>query len=75
MKCGNGHSSKYLNSGLFKYSVETNNTMITLDDFKIIGKGYKRWRFRRKLAELLHIKEKRSSLNIQEASVPVKIFN
>ena len=31
--------------------------------FKIIGKDYKISKFRRKLAESLHIKEKRSSLN------------
>ena len=47
--------------------------MVTLDDFKIIGKSYKRSKFRRKLAESLHIKEKRCSLNTQETSVPLKI--
>ena len=47
---------------------------MTYDDFKIIGKGYKRSKFRCKLAESLHIKEKRS-LNTQEASVPRKLFN
>ena len=45
--------------------------MVTLDEFKIIGKGYKRSKFRHKLAESLQIKEKRSSLNTQEASVPL----
>ena len=44
---------------------------MTLDEFKIIGKGYKRSKFRHKLAESLQIKEKRSSLNTQEASVPL----
>ena len=43
-----------------------------LDDFKFIGKGDKRSKFRRKLAESLHIKENRSSLNTQEVSVPPK---
>ena len=47
--------------------METNHKRVTLDDFKIIGKGCKRSKFRRKLAESLHIKEKRSSLNTQEA--------
>ena len=40
---------------------------VTLDDFKIKGKGYKRWKFRRKL--------KRSSLSTQEASVLLKLLN
>ena len=48
--------------------------MVTLDDFKIIEKGYKRSKFRHKLAVLLHIKEKHSFLNTQEASIPLKLF-
>ena len=69
------HSGKDSKSHLFKHAKETNHKTVTLDDFKIIGKGYKRSKFRRKLAESLHIKEKRSSLNTQEASVPLKLFN
>ena len=55
--------------------METNHKMVTLDDFKIIGKGYKRSKFKRKLAESVRIKEKRSSLNTQDASVSLKFFN
>ena len=55
--------------------METNHKTVTLDDFKIIRKGYKRSKFRRKLAESLHIKEKHSSLNTHEASVPLNLFN
>ena len=72
MKDHSGNDSK---SHLFKHPMETNHKMVTLDDFKIIGIGYKRSKFRRKLPESLHIKEKRSSLNTQEASVPLKLFN
>ena len=68
-------SDKGLKSHLFKHSVETNHKMVKLGDFRIIGKGYKRSKFRRNLTELLHIKEKRSSLNTQDASVPLKLFN
>ena len=55
--------------------METNHKMVPLDDFQIMGKGYKISKFRRKLAESLHIKKKRSSLNTQEASIPPKLFN
>ena len=55
--------------------VETNHKMVTLEDSKIMGKGYKRSKLSRKLAELLHIKETRSSLHIQETSVPLMLFN
>ena len=54
--------------------METKYKMVILDDFIIIGKGYKRSKFRRKLAELLHIKET-SSLNTQETFVPIKLSN
>ena len=37
--------------------METNHKMVPLDDFKIMRKGYKIPKFRRKLAESLHIKE------------------
>ena len=69
------HSGKDSKSHLFKHAMETNHKMVTLDGFKIIGKGYKRSKFRHKLAESLHIKEKRSSLNSQEDFVPLKLFN
>ena len=69
------HSGKDSKSHLFKQAMETNHKTVTLDDFKIIGKRYKRSKFRCKLAESLYIKEKRSSLNTQEASVPLKLFN
>ena len=69
------HSGKDSKSNLFKHAMETNHKTVTLDDFKIIGKGYKRSKFRRKLAESLHIKEKRSSLNTHDPSVLLKLFN
>ena len=58
-------SGNDLRFNLFKHSVKTKHNIATLDDFKITGKGYKRSKFRRKLAESLHIKERRSSLNTQ----------
>ena len=75
IECVKDHSGKDSKSHLFKHAKETNHKTVTLDDFKIIGKGYKRSKFRCKLAESLHIKEKHSSLNTQEASVPLKLFN
>ena len=69
------HSEKDLKSHLCKHLMETNHKRMTLDDFKIIGKGYKRSKFRSKLAESLYIKEKCSSLNTPEACFPRKLFN
>ena len=68
-------SGRDINSYLFKRLVGTNHKMVTLEDFKIVGKGCKRPKFRRNLAELLHIKKKPPSLNTQKPSVPLKLFN
>lgn len=68
-------SRKDLKSDLFKHMVGTNHKMVALDDFKIIGKGDKRSKLKRKLAELLRIKEEHSFLNAQEAPVSLKLFN
>ena len=48
-----GHSGKHLKFHLFKDSLETKHKMVTLDDLKIIGNGYKRSKFRRKFLNLL----------------------
>ena len=72
------HSVKDVRSHLFAHSVETEHKMVTLDDFKIVRKRYKRSKFRLKLAESLHVKEKRSVLNTQGTSVMMvmmKIMN
>ena len=49
-------SGKDSKSHLFKHSMEANHETVTLDDFKIKGKGYRRLKFRWKFAESLHIK-------------------
>ena len=40
-----------------------------------MSNGYKNNTFKRKLAETLHIEHKRPTLNVQEQSVPLKLFN
>ena len=44
-------------------------------NFEILSSGYKNNKFKRKLAEALHIKHERPTLNVQEQSVPLKLFN
>ena len=55
--------------------IEKEHKLPSLEDFiMILGKNYKKNKFRRKISELLYIKGKRSSLNTQEKSVPLKLF-
>ena len=72
MEHGKDHNGKGLNSDLLKHAVKINNKTVALAVFAIKGKSYKRSKFRCKLAESLHIKEKRSSLN---TSIQLKLFN
>ena len=63
------HSGKELESHLFKHLVKTDPKMVTLDDFKIIGKDYKRPNL--DVNKLIW----RSSLQTEKASVPLKLIN
>ena len=48
-----------LNNNVQNITQEKQET-VTLDDFKIIGKGYRKSKFRRKLAGSVHIRGQRS---------------
>ena len=59
----------------YKYAEKTGHENVNIDHLEILSNGYKNNRFKRKLAEALHIKHERPTLNIQEQSVPLKLFN
>ena len=63
------------NSHLFKHSVESRHDPVLKNDFRIIGKDYRNNTSRRKIAEVLFIKKMKPSLNIQEKSVKLELFN
>ena len=62
-------------SHLYEHAEKTGHENVNIDHFKILPNGYKNNKFKRKLAEALHIKHERTTLNIQEQSVPLKLFN
>ena len=59
---------------LYKHSQESNHPCVVLNDFKMIGSNFQNQKFKRKITESLLIREKRSSLNRQEMSIPLKRF-
>ena len=63
------HNGRDRNSHLFKHSVESRHDPVLINDFKIIGKGYRNNTCIRKVDEALFIKKMKPSLNIQEKSV------
>ena len=70
-----GHTRKYINSHLYKHSIETGHQTLEISDYRIIGNGYKNNGNKRKIAEALLIKELKPTLNKQDKSIPLKLFN
>ena len=68
------HNGRDKKSHLYKHLQDNNHLCIALSDFKIIGSSFRNQKFKRKIAESLLIREKRSSLNTQEMSIPLKLF-
>ena len=63
------------NSCLSKHSVESGHDPVLKNDFRIIKKSYSNNTSRRKIAEALFIKKMKPSLNIQEKSLKLELFN
>ena len=68
-------NGKDVNSHVFKHSIETNHSTVSIDDFRVLKTGYRQKKFRRKFSEALFIKQNKPALNKQEASVPLKLFS
>ena len=54
---------------------KTGHENVNIDHSEILSNGYKNNKFKRKLAEALHIKHQRPTLNVQEQLVPLLLFN
>ena len=55
------HSSKHLNSLVFKHLTETDHSTVTIDDSRVLETGYCQKKFRGKLSGLLFIKQNKST--------------
>ena len=69
------HSGRYDKLHLYAHAEKTGHENVNIDHFKVLSNGYKNNKFKRKLAEALHIKHERPCLNVQKQSVPLKLFN
>ena len=70
----NDHGGKDKQSHVLKHSLETGHRRVTLDETKILNKNFRNY-YKRKISEALFIKQKNPVLNIQDKSVPLKLFN
>ena len=62
-------------SHLIEHAEKTGYENMNIDHFEILLNGYRNNKFKGKVAEALHIKHERPTLNVQEQSVPLKLFN
>ena len=69
------HCGKDKQPHLLRHALNSNHKTVDLKDFKIIDSSYHNNRFKRKISEALYIKEYKPSLNTQEQSVQLKVFN
>ena len=69
------HNGRDHSSHLVKHSVDTGHLPVDTANFEVIGSGYRNNARRRKIAEVLQVKKLKPTLNIQEKSVPLKLFN
>ena len=55
-------------SHLHEQAEKTGHLHVNKDHFEILSNGYKKDKFKRKLAETLHIKQEKPTLNVQKQS-------
>ena len=60
------HSGCDDKSHLYEHAEKTGHENVIINHFEILWNGYKNNKFKRKLAEVLHIKDERPTLNVQE---------
>ena len=60
---------------VWNYSIEKSLKNFSIIDFKIIDENFHKNKRKRKIAEALWIKDLRPTLNTQEKSIQLKLFN
>ena len=69
------HGGRDHASHMVKHNIETSHTDVNTANFKIIDINFSNNKTKRKIAETLWIKDLRPTLNVQEKSIPLKLFN
>ena len=69
------HCGKDKQFHLLKHALISSHPVVDLKDLKVIYKNYHGNKCKRKISEALYIKQYRPSLNAQEHSVQLKLFN
>ena len=62
-------------SHMLRHILQSGHPSVSLNEFKIFGKGFNNNSVKRKISEVLLIKQYRPFLNIQENSILLQFFN
>ena len=68
------HAKKDKNSHLLRHARLKGHRPVSMDDFSILSKNFKNY-YSRKISEAIAIKKNKPSLNKQDMSVPIVLFN
>ena len=69
------YNNRDTSSHIFKHCVAADHQFVSCDDLRIVGRNYRNNKRKRKITEALLIKNLKPSLNMQEKSVALKLFN
>ena len=69
------HNCRDTSTYLFKHCVAADHRLVSCDDLRIVGRNYHNNKQKRKIAEALLIENLKPSLNGQEKSVALELFN
>ena len=69
------HAGKDKKSHMLQHTLQSGHPSVSLNEFKILGEGFNNNRVKRKISEVLLIKQYRPTLNTQENSISLEFFN
>ena len=69
------HNDRDTSYHIFKYYVAADHQFSSCDNLRIVDRNYSNNKRKQKIAEALLIKNLKPSLNVQEKSVALKLFN
>ena len=69
------HNCRDTSSHIFKHCVATDHQFVSCNELRFAGRNYGNNKRKQKIAEVLLIKNLKPSINVQEKSVALKLFN
>ena len=69
------HAGRDTKSHIFRHCLNSNHGTVSIENFKILNMGYNNNTYKRRISEALFVKQCRPSLNVQDNSVPLQLFN